>query len=199
MSSLSVALVVALVLLAFGVWLFNRLVTLRNRHVNAFSQIDVQLQRRHELVPNLVETARAYLEHERETLTAVTAARDTAETRRREAAADPADGARIAALASAEGALGTALARMNMVVEAYPELVADERLGELHAELASTENRVGFARQAYSDAVMRYNVAREQFPALVVAALCGFREADPFEIADPALRAPLTISFAKAA
>lgn len=196
MSAGFILVVAALALLGLGVWLYNRLVSLRNRHLNAFSQIDVQLQRRHELIPNLVETARAYLDHERETLTAVTEARDTAESRRREAAAAPSDGARVGALAAAEGALGAAMGRLNVVMEAYPELVANERLSELHAELASTENRVGFARQAYSDAVMRYNVAREQFPALIVAALCRFAEAVPFELEEPAMRRAVKVSFA---
>ena len=196
MSTGSILLVAALALLVLGALLFNRLVALRNRHVNAFSQIDVQLQRRHELIPNLVETARAYLAHEHETLTAVTEARDTAESRRREAAATPADGARVGALAAAEGALGAAMGRLNLVMEAYPALVANERLSELHAELASTENRVGFARQAYSDAVMRYNVAREQFPALLIAGACGFRAAVPFELEEPAMRRAVRVSLA---
>jgi len=187
---------VLVAILTAGVVLYNRLVALRNRHVNAFSQIDVQLQRRHELIPNLVETARVYLEHERETLVAVTEARDTAEACRRKAAAVPEDGARIGALASADGALGAAMGRLNVVMEAYPELKADARLSELHAELASTENRVGYARQAYADAVMRYNTAREQFPAVLVASACRFREATPFELSDERRREAVAVSFA---
>ena len=194
-SGIVLSLVLAAVAVA-GVVLYNRLVALRNRHVNAFSQIDVQLQRRHELIPNLVETARAYLEHERETLVAVTEARDTAESRRQEAAAAPGDAARVGALAAAEGTLGAAMGRLNVVMEAYPELKADERLSELHAELASTENRVGFARQAYADAVMRYNTAREQFPAVIVASVCRFDEAAPFELEESTYREPVKISFA---
>ena len=196
MSLGSVLFVVALAVLALGVLLYNRLVTLRARHVNAFSQIDVQLQRRHELIPNLVEIARAYLEHERETLLAVTEARDTASACRRAAAVAPGDPARVGALASAEGVLGSAMGRLNLVMEAYPDLAADERLSALHAELASTENRVGFARQAYSDAVMRYNTALEQFPSVLVAALCRFRAAVPFEIDDPVHRRAVSVSFA---
>ena len=187
---------VAALLVVVGVVLYNRLVALRARHVNAFSQIDVQLQRRHELIPNLVETARAYLAHERETLVAVTEARDTAESARRDAAAAPGDAARIGALASAEGVLGSAMGRLNLVMEAYPELKADERMAELHAELASTENRVGFARQAYSDAAMRYNTAREQFPTVLVANGFGFGEAASFELEDAGYRKPVEVSFA---
>ena len=198
MSSGSVLLVLLLAGLAVGVLLYNRLISLRNRCENAFSQIDVQLQRRHELVPNLVETARAHLAHERDTLAAVTEARNAAESRREAAAEAPTDGARVAALASAEGVLGGAVGRLNVVMEAYPELRADTRLGELHEALASTENRVGFARQAFSDAVMRYNIAREQFPTALVAGLFRFEEAAPFELAEERMRAAVDVSFARA-
>lgn len=175
--------------------LYNRLVALRNRWRNAFSQIDVQLQRRYELIPNLVETARAYLTHERETLTAVTEARNGAEQQRQRASQQTDPGA-IGALAAAEQQVAGALGRFNLVMEAYPELKADERLSELHADLASTENRVGFARQAYSDAVMRYNIGIEQFPAVIVARLFGFEEAALFEADDPVMREAVTVSFA---
>lgn len=175
--------------------LYNRLVALRNRWRNAFSQIDVQLQRRYELIPNLVETARAYLTHERETLTAVTEARNGAE-HQRQRASQQTDAGAIGALAAAEQQVAGALGRFNLVMEAYPELKADERLSELHADLASTENRVGFARQAYSDAVMRYNIGIEQFPAVIVARLFGFEEAALFEADDPVMREAVTVSFA---
>lgn len=175
--------------------LYNRLVALRNRWRNAFSQIDVQLQRRYELIPNLVETARAYLTHERETLTAVTEARNGAE-QQRQRASQQTDAGAIGALAAAEQQVAGALGRFNLVMEAYPELKADERLSELHADLASTENRVGFARQAYSDAVMRYNIGIEQFPAVIVARLFGFEEAALFEADDPVMREAVTVSFA---
>ena len=196
MSTSSLSLVLVLAAVAAGVFFYNRLVSLRNRHVNAFSQIDVQLQRRHELIPNLVETARAYLEHERETLTAVTRARNGAESCRRAAADAPADGSRVAALAVAEDALGSAMGRLNVVMEAYPALLADRRLADLHDELATTENRVGYARQAHSDAVMRYNVAREQFPGNLVAGLCRFEVAVPFEVDAPDMRRAVRVTFA---
>lgn len=196
MSSGTLLLIVLVALAVVAIVYYNRLVALRNRHVNAFSQIDVQLQRRHELIPNLVETARAYLSHEAETLIAVTDARNTAESRRQEASAAPGDAAAVGALAAAEGTLGAAMGKFNLVMEAYPELKADERLSELHAELASTENRVGFARQAYSDAIMRYNTACEQFPAVVVASLFRFKEGVPFEIDEPDMRQAIKVSFA---
>ena len=196
MSTSFLSLVLVLVIATSGVVLFNRLVALRNRHLNAFSQIDVQLQRRHELIPNLVETARAYLEHEHETLSAVTRARNGAASCRQAAAAAPGKGERVRALAAAENALGAAMGRLNVVMEAYPALLAERRLADLHAELATTENRVGYARQAYSDAVMRYNVAREQFPANVLAGLCRFEAAASFEVDSPELRRAVHVSFA---
>ena len=152
---------------------YNSLVALANRYRNAFSQIDVQLKRRHDLIPNLVETARAYLVHERATLEAVTAARAGAVAGLARAAADPGDAGALKALGAAEGALGGALARLNVAVEAYPDLKASQPMMQLSEELASTENRVAFARQAFNDAVMAYNTRRQSFPVNLLAARFG--------------------------
>ena len=148
---MSTFLVSSLIVGAIAVYLvviYNRLVSLRNRHANAFSQIDVQLQRRYELIPNLVEVAKEYMKHESETLTAVTNARNNANTQREAASKSPGDPAAINKLAQAEASLGGALGGFNLVMEDYPDLKADERMAELHRDLVSTENRVGFARQA---------------------------------------------------
>jgi len=198
MNSLIVVSVCSVAVMVLAVVLYNRLVALRNRVRNAYSQIDVQLQRRYELIPNLVETARAYLTHERETLLAVTEARNGAERCRQ--AASEASGAAgknpIAELAMAERGVAGALGRLNLVMEAYPDLKADERMNRLHEDLASTENRVAFARQAYSDAVMRYNTGIETFPAIVVAQLLRFDQARLFEAGSEEHREPVTVSFA---
>lgn len=200
----TIVLIGGAVLAAGVVFFYNQLVALRNRYQNAFSQIDVQLQRRYELIPNLVETARAYLKHENETLTAVTEARNQAEARRQEvsraqaagtAAAGATDGGLLQSLASAESSVAGALGRMNMVMEAYPDLKADQRLSELHEDIASTENRVSFSRQAYSDAVMRYNTACEQFPAVIVAILFRFQDAELFEAANEEVREAVKVNF----
>jgi LemA protein len=183
------ALVVATAVAAVA--LYNGLVARRNAYRNAFSQIDVQLRRRHDLVPNLVETARAYLAHERETLDAVIRARAQATSAARDAAAKPGDAQAMAALGGAEGALTGALSRLLVVAEAYPDLKASGTMAQLSDELASTENRVAFARQAYNDAVMEYNVSRESFPGNVLAGSFGFTEAAPYEAAAPAERAPV--------
>lgn len=160
-----------------GFWsvaVYNRLVELRNRNANAFGQIDVQLKRRHDLVPNLVEVARAYLKHESATLEAVIQARGQAQSAAATARAQPGDAASIGALAVAEGVLGGSLGRLMMVAEAYPDLKADATMQSLSEELTSTENRLGFARQAYNDQVLDFNNAVQQFPDLVVARLAGF-------------------------
>jgi len=196
MSTQTLLIIVLVALVVVVAVYYNKLVALRNRHLNALSQIDVQLQRRHELIPNLVETARVYLSHESETLQAVTEARNTAESRRQDAAASPGSAPALGALASAEGLLGSAMGRLNVVMEAYPELKADQRLSELHEELAHTENRVGFSRQAYSDAIMRYNTEREQFPAVLIAGLFRFSEGAPFELEDESMRRKVDVSFA---
>ncbi len=196
MNSGLVTLGIVVVIVIAAVLIYNRLVRLRNRFLNGFSQIDVQLQRRYELIPNLVETASAYMRHENETLMAVTAARNTASEQCEKTARNPQDKSLMEALASAEGALTSAMGRLNVVMENYPDLKADAQMRDLHEELASTENRVAFARQAYSDAVMDYNIAREQFPAVLVATACSFKEAELFETEDPAMKQSVSVSFA---
>lgn len=179
---LLVILVIVVLLALYVMGVYNRLVTLRNRYKNAFSQIDVQLKRRYDLIPNLVETAKGYMKHERETLEAVIAARNAAFQAAQTAAAHPGEAAAMRSLASAEGALGGALSRLLMVMEAYPDLKANQNMMALQEELTSTENKVAFARQGYNDAVTYYNTAREQFPAVIVANMFGFSEASLFEI-----------------
>lgn len=191
----TILLIVLVLLLAYGVMVYNRLITHRNRFENAFSQIDVQLQRRYELIPNLVEVANKYVTHEKDTLTEVIEARNQASKACQEAAANPGESGLVGALAKAEQSLGNAMGKLNLVVEDYPELKADETLRDLHDELTSTENRVSYARQAYSDAVMRYNTEREQFPAVVVANTCNFKEADLFEAANDDIREPVKVKF----
>lgn len=190
------SLLIAVAIGIAAVLIYNRLISLRNRTLNGFSQIEVQLQRRYELIPNLVETAKAYMEHERETLMAVTEARNTASAKCEAAAKDPQNASLVGALASADGALTQAMGRLNVVMENYPDLKADAQMRDLHEELASTENRVAYARQAYSDSVMTYNTAREQFPAVLVANACSFKEAELFEAEDPAMRQAVKVSFA---
>jgi len=168
--------VVLVVLAALVFWviaIYNRLVTLRNRYQNAFSQIEVQLKRRYDLIPNLVETAKAYMSHERETLEAVTAARNHALAALQAAAGDPANADAIRQLASAEGAVGGALARFNVAVEAYPDLKANENMMQVQEELVSTENRVAFARQAFNDQVTEYNIYKQSFPPVLLAGTFG--------------------------
>ena len=192
---LGFVLTVLLVLLVGFFLIYNRLVTLRNRYRNAYAQIDVQLLRRHDLVPNLVETARAYLQHERATLEAVIAARAAAVSASERASADPGDAGALAALGQAEAALGGALGRLLAVVEQYPDLKADATMARLAEELTSTENRLAFARQAYNDAVMRFNTAIELFPNVLVANAMHFRAAGFFELEDDAVRALPQVSF----
>lgn len=172
-------------LLAAALWwaiaTYNRLVQLRNRIANAFGQIDVQLKRRHDLVPNLIEVARGYLQHEAATLQAVIAARGQAQGAASAARAAPTDARALGALALAEGALGGSLGRLMVVAEAYPELKADAAMQSLSEELTSTENRIGFARQAFNDQALEFNNEATQFPVLVVARLLGFAPAPMLE------------------
>ena len=172
-------------LLAAALWwaiaTYNRLVQLRNRIANAFGQIDVQLKRRHDLVPNLVEVARGYLQHEAATLQAVVAARGQAQGAASAARAAPTDARALGALALAEGALGGSLGRLMVVAEAYPALKADAAMQSLSEELTSTENRIGFARQAFNDQALEFNNEATQFPVLVVARLLGFAPAPMLE------------------
>jgi LemA protein len=179
----------------FLVGIYNRLVTARNTFKNAFAQIDVQLTRRYDLIPNLVETAKGYIKHERETLEAVIAARNTALSGLRAAAANPASAAAIQTLGGAETALSGALGRLFAVAEAYPDLKANQNMMQLSEELTSTENKVAFARQAYNDSVLNYNNAREVFPNSVVAGMFGFQPAQPLEIESPEKRSVPKVSF----
>ena len=186
---------VALAAVLFVVGIYNRLVALRNLFKNAFAQVDVQLQRRHDLIPNLVESTKAYLKHESQTLQNVIAARNQAVAARGVAAANPADGAAIQGLLGAEGVLTGAMGRLFAVMEAYPNLKADQTIARLMEELSSTENRVAFARQAYNDAVMQYNTARETFPNVVFAGTFGFLPAVLFDVTNAADRAAPQVTF----
>jgi LemA protein len=166
----------------FLVGIYNSLVTLRNRFKNAFAQIDVQLKRRYDLIPNLVETAKGYMKHERETLEAVIGARNQAASAAKSAAADPSNASAMKGLSGAEGALTGAMGRLFAVMEAYPDLKANQNMMAVQEELTSTENKVSFARQAYNDAVTSYNTAREKFPNVLIATPMGFQAAELFEI-----------------
>ncbi|MFL6622818.1 MAG: LemA family protein [Sulfurifustis sp.] len=190
-----IPLALIVLVLVFVVMLYNRLVTLRNRIKNAFAQIDVQLTRRYDLIPNLVETAKGYLKHERETLEAVIRARNAAVTTLKAVAADPSRGDAMQSLAGAETALGGALGKFFAVAEAYPDLKANQNMMQLSEELTSTENRVAFARQSYNDAVMEYNNAREMFPGSVIAGMFQFTPGTMLEIENPAKRAAPKVAF----
>ena len=174
---------------------YNRLVTARNGFKNAFAQIDVQLTRRYDLIPNLVETAKGYLKHERETLEAVIQARNAAYAGLKTAASDPGNAAAVQQLSGADAQLGGALGRLLAVAEAYPDLKANQTMMQLSEELTSTENKVAFARQAYNDAVMSYNNAREVFPSSLVANMSGFQPAQPLDVAKPEVREAPKVSF----
>jgi LemA protein len=188
-----VLVVLVVIVVVWGIAIYNGLVTRRNAFRNAFSQIDVQLKRRHDLIPNLVETAKAYLTHERGTLEAVVAARNAASAAARTAAAQPGDPAAMSGLSAAEGALTGTLSRFLAVAEAYPDLKANQTMAQLMEELTSTENRIAFARQAYNDAVMSYNNARETFPGTLLAG--SFPAAQSFEVQAPAEREAVKVQF----
>ena len=179
----------------FVVGIYNKLVALRNRFKTAFAQIDVQLKRRYDLIPNLVETAKGYLKHERGTLEAVIAARNTALAASKAAAANPADAGAMRGLVGAEGGLAGAMSRLMVVVEQYPDLKASQNMMQLTEELTSTENKVSFARQSYNDAVMTYNTQREVFPSNLVAGPFNFTAAELFVIEDAAQREATKVSF----
>jgi LemA protein len=174
---------------------YNRLVTARNAFKNAFAQIDVQLTRRYDLIPNLVETVKGYIKHERETLEAVIKARNAAYTGLKAAAADPGNATAVQQLSGADQQLGGALGRLMAVAEAYPDLKANQNMMQLSEELTSTENKVAFARQAYNDSVMAYNNAREVFPSSVVAGMFNFQPASPLDVAKPEAREAPKVSF----
>lgn len=179
----------------FVIGRYNRLVDLRNKFKNAFAQIEVQLKRRYDLIPNLVETAKGYLKHERETLEAVTQARNVASDAISKAGSDPSSAKNIAALAGADGALSGVLGKLFALAEAYPDLKANQTMINLMEELTTTENKVSFARQSYNDFVMVYNTAREQFPELIFAEMLGFGPAQSFEISADQERVAPKVSF----
>lgn len=193
MSFLIFALVLVVVPLLFGISIYNKLVALKNRFRNAWAQIDVQLQRRHDLIPNLVETAKGYMAHEKDTLEKVIQARGNAVSAQKSVAANPGEG--VQQLARAEGALNGALANFFALSENYPDLKANQTMMVLMEELTSTENKVGFARQAYNDAVMNYNTYREQFPSNLFAGMFNFREAELFNVEEPEARKAVKVSF----
>ncbi len=188
---------VLLGLVMYVIGIYNRLVTLRNRYQNAFAQIEVQLKRRYDLIPNLVETARAYMGHERETLEAVTSARNDAAAVLKALGPGAIGGADMSKLASAENALQGALGKLNVTMEAYPDLKASENMQQLSEELTNTENRVAFARQGYNDAVMAYNTYRQSFPPVAVASTFGHaQDATLLEFDDSAqIQAAPQVSF----
>ncbi len=192
---LGILLALAVILALWVVGIYNSLVALRNRFKNAFAQIDVQLKRRYDLIPNLVEVAKGYLKHERETLEAVIKARNIALAASQSAAANPADANAVRGLLSAEAGLGGALSRLMVVAEQYPDLKANQNMKQLTEELTSTENKVAFARQAYNDSVMTYNTARETFPNVVFAGMFGFLPAELFKVDDPAERNAPQVKF----
>ncbi|MBC8205616.1 MAG: LemA family protein [Kiritimatiellales bacterium] len=185
---------IVLVLVAM-VAAYNKLVTMRNRFKNAFAQIDVQLKRRYDLIPNLVETAKGYMAHESGTLEAVIQARNQAMAAGKAAAQNPADGGAMQGLVGAEGALGGALGRLFALSEAYPDLKANQNMMQLTEELTSTENRISFARQAYNDAVTLYNTAREVFPTVLIAGMFNFTAAVLFEVTDEAQKEAPKVNF----
>jgi LemA protein len=192
---LIVIVVVVVVLVLYVIGIYNKLVSLRNRYKNAFSQIDVQLKRRYDLIPNLVEVAKGYMKHERETLEAVIQARNMAASAGEKAAANPGDPSAMKSLGSAEGQLTGALGRLFALSESYPDLKANQNMMSLQEELSSTENKVAFARQAYNDSVMTYNTARETFPAVIFAGMFNFQEANLFEVEEEQQREAPKVSF----
>lgn len=177
MSGLWITIAALVLALLFLISLYNRLIALKNKVANAFGQIDVQLKRRHDLIPNLVETARAYMTHERSTLEAVVNARNTAQAAGQLAAQQPGDAQALAVMAQAEGALSSTLGRFFALAEAYPDLKANQNMMQLSEELTTTENKVAFARQAFNDAVMELNTAIQSFPSIVFAGALGFTNA----------------------
>ena len=193
---LGVLIVLVLIVGGFVAGVYNKLVTMRNRYKNAYAQIDVQLKRRYDLIPNLVETAKGYIKHERETLEAVTAARNIAYAASKAAAANPGDASAIKNLSFAETGLGGTLSRLMMVSEQYPDLKANQNMMQLTEELTSTENKISFARQAYNDSVLSYNSDREVFPrANLIAGMFNFTSAELFVVDKPEQKDAPKVSF----
>lgn len=190
---IAVILGVVVIFALFVIGQYNGLVKLRNRFRNGFAQIDVQLKRRHDLIPNLVETAKAYLSHEKETLEAVIKARNAAESARKGVSPDNPEG--MQQLMQAEGGLGSVMGRLFALSEAYPDLRSNENMKQLSEELTSTENKVSFARQGYNDAVMVYNTKREVFPSNIIAGMFNFNAAVPFEVSDESERDAVKVDF----
>ena len=187
-----------IIIIALVLWLiaiYNGLVRLKNQYKNAFAQNDVQLKRRYDLIPNLVETAKGYLKHERETLEAVIQARNVAMGANKNAVSNPGDPSSMKALAGAEGSLAGALSRLMVVCEQYPDLKANQNMLALQEELTTTENKVAFARQAYNDSVMTYNTKREMFPSNIVAGIFNFGAASLWEIEDQGEKSAPKVSF----
>jgi len=195
MGTTIIGLIVIAVAVFYLVYIYNQLVSLRNQFKNGFAQIDVQLQRRHDLIPNLVESTKAYMAHESNTLTAVMEARNNAVSAQKDAASDPGESTRMQRLGSAENLLTKALANYTAASENYPELKANETVQQLMEELSSTENRVAFARQAYNDGVMGYNIFREQFPNNVIAGLFAFKPTAQLELESPEARQAPKVAF----
>ena len=199
MSTILVILLILAAVAAIAVFwvigLYNGLVTFRNRYKNAFSQIDVQLKRRYDLIPNLIETAKTYMAHEKDTLEAVIKARNQASSAREAVASAPTSAAALQTLNQAEAGLTAAMTRFSIVQEAYPDLKANQNMMQLTEELTSTENKIAFARQSYNDAVMHYNNRREMFPSSFIAGMFNFTEAQLFEVSNDAERTPVKVQF----
>ena len=199
MSTILVILLILAAVAAIAVFwvigLYNGLVTFRNRYKNAFSQIDVQLKRRYDLIPNLIETAKTYMAHEKDTLEAVIKARNQASSAREAVASAPTSAAALQTHNQAEAGLTAAMTRFSIVQEAYPDLKANQNMMQLTEELTSTENKIAFARQSYNDAVMHYNNRREMFPSSFIAGTFNFTEAQLFEVSNDAERTPVKVQF----
>ena len=191
----TILLIVLIVIVGYSISVFNRLVAGRNAYKNAFAQIDVQLTRRHDLIPNLVEIAKGYMSHEKETLEAVINARNSAVSGLSNAKADPSNPEAMQQLSKAEQGLSGALGRLFALSESYPDLKANENMMQLSEELTTTENKVSFARQAFNDAVMMYNNMREQFPGNIIAGWFAFNSAELLEIEDESMRAAPQVKF----